>query len=387
MTWITMNELSLRGKKVLIREDLNVPLNANGSIADDHRIQASLETLQLALRQGAKVLVMSHLGRPVEGVFEEKCSLQVVAHRLAELLGRPVPLVREWIPDDSGATSIPPLADGDIVLLENVRFHPGEKADNPDLSQRMASLCDIFVMDAFASAHRAQASTHGVARFAPIACAGPLLSREITALNQAIQNPKRPVITLIGGAKIGTKLGLLQHLIQQSDRLLVGGGIANTLLLAKGIAIGKSLVDRDLLAEAQTLLQQAEKAGRPIPLPRDVVLTKAIQPGAALRVCPVSEIGEDELIADIGPQTFHDYQVILQSAQTTIWNGPFGIAEIPEFATGTQKIIETIAESQSYSLVGGGDTVAALHRSGLSKQISYISTGGGAFLTYLEGKP
>ncbi|MGC9199775.1 MAG: phosphoglycerate kinase [Acidobacteriaceae bacterium] len=386
MTWITMQELALRGKRVLIREDLNVPIQADGSIADDHRIQASLATLQKALQQGARILVMSHLGRPIEGKFVPKFSLQVVADRLTQLLGQPVPLVRDWVPTGNSASTIPSLADGDLVLLENVRFNVGEKADDPSLGRSMASLCDIYVMDAFASAHRAQASTHAVAQFAPTACAGPLLVQETTALDQAIRAPNRPVVTLIGGAKIGTKLGLLRRLLDQSDQLLVGGGIANTLLLASGVSVGKSLAEPDLVSEAQQLLRAAEEKGHPIPLPQDVVVTKELRNGSTTRLCAVSEIAADDIIADIGPQTCALYQKSLRSAQTIIWNGPFGVSEIPAFATGTKRIMEMIAESQAYSLVGGGDTVAALHREGLANQISYISTGGGAFLTYLEGK-
>jgi len=386
MTWITMAELPLQGKRVLIREDLNVPLNANGSIADDTRIRASVETLQMALQHGAKVQVLSHLGRPQEGAFDPGFSLQVVATRLAQLLDKPVPLVRDWLPGQENHNVLTSQGDGEIYLLENVRFNVGEKADDPTLARQMASLCDIFVMDAFATAHRAQASTHGVAQFAPIACAGPLLCREIAALDKAIKDPKRPLVTLIGGAKIHTKLQLLRHLVEFSDRVLVGGGIANTLLLARGIQIGESLAEPDFLPQAKELLQFAENLHRPIPLPVDVVIAEELRGQVSSRVSSISQIGPKDRIGDIGPLTIASYQNILRSANTIVWNGPFGVAEVPAFATGTNSLIQTITQSEAYSLLGGGDTVAALNRSGLAHKISYISTGGGAFLTYLEGK-
>ncbi|HMV71431.1 MAG TPA: phosphoglycerate kinase [Pseudomonadales bacterium] len=371
-----MTELDLRGKRVLIREDLNVPVK-DGRVGSDARIVAALPTIRRALDAGARVLVMSHLGRPKAGASDEEnaaFTLVPVATRLGELLGRPVPLLRDWL----DGVQIEP---GALALAENVRFVKGEKQDDEALARRMAALCDIYVMDAFATAHRAEASTHGVARFAPIACAGPLLAAELAALGKVLRAPARPLVAIVGGSKVSTKLTVLDTLATKVDHLIVGGGIANTFLAAAGLPIGRSLVEADLLDEAKRLMTRTE-----IPLPEDVVVATALAEDAVATVKSVTEVGADEMILDIGPRTAARFAKLLTEAGTILWNGPLGVFEIEQFAGGTRVIAEAIAASNAFSLAGGGDTLAALEKFGVGERISYTSTGGGAFLEYVEGK-
>jgi len=375
-----MTDLDLRGKRVLIRADLNVPME-QGKITSDARIRASLPTIRQALDKGAaKVMVMSHLGRPKEGVYEEQYSLAPVAKRLEELLGRPVKLVKDWL---DGSWQQEP---GEVVLLENVRFLPGEKADDPELGKKMAALCDVFVMDAFATAHRAEASTHAVAKFAPEVCAGLLLMKELNALRQALEHPKRPLLAIVGGAKVSTKLGVLETLAQKVDQLIVGGGIANTFLAAQGLKIGKSLYEPELVPQAKRILEQAKARGAEIPLPVDVVVAKELSPLAKAEVKAITQLAEDDLILDIGPKTAEHYAALIHSAGTIVWNGPVGVFEIDQFGAGTRKIAEAIAKSSAFSIAGGGDTLAAIEKYGVGEGIDYQSTAGGAFLEFLEGK-
>ena len=371
-----MTELDLRGKRVLIREDLNVPVK-DGRVGSDARIVAALPTIRRALDAGARVLVMSHLGRPKAGASDEEnaaFTLVPVATRLGELLGRPVPLLRDWL----DGVQIEP---GALALAENVRFVKGEKQDDEALARRMAALCDIYVMDAFATAHRAEASTHGVARFAPMACAGPLLAAELAALGKVLRAPARPLVAIVGGSKVSTKLTVLDTLATKVDHLIVGGGIANTFLAAAGLPIGRSLVEADLLDEAKRLMTRTE-----IPLPEDVVVATALAEDAVATVKSVTEVGADEMILDIGPRTAARFAKLLTEAGTILWNGPLGVFEIEQFAGGTRVIAEAIAASNAFSLAGGGDTLAALEKFGVGERISYTSTGGGAFLEYVEGK-
>jgi phosphoglycerate kinase len=370
---LKMMDLNLAGKRVLIREDLNVPIQ-EGKISSDARIVAALPTIREALKQKAKVLVMSHLGRPEEGKVEAKFSLAPVAIRLSELLQQPVRLISDW----SQANNI---AEGEVALLENVRFNIGEEKDDADLSKRLAALCDIFVMDAFATAHRAQASTVGVAKFAPVACAGPLLTQELTALARAIAQPARPLLAIVGGAKVSSKLTVLNVLAEKVDQLILGGGIANTFLCAAGLPIGKSLHEPELLSEATALMKKSV-----IPLPTDVVVAKEFSASAQPTLKKVEEVSADDIILDIGPQTAASYSKLIHAAATIVWNGPVGVFEWPAFASGTQEVATAIAQSQAYSLAGGGDTISAIEHFGLVEKISYISTGGGAFLEFLEGK-
>jgi phosphoglycerate kinase len=375
-----MTDLDLRGKRVLIRADLNVPME-QGKITSDARPRASLPTIRQALDKGAaKVMVMSHLGRPKEGVYEEQYSLAPVAKRLEELLGRPVKLVKDWL---DGSWQQEP---GEVVLLENVRFLPGEKADDPELGKKMAALCDVFVMDAFATAHRAEASTHAVAKFAPEVCAGLLLMKELNALRQALEHPKRPLLAIVGGAKVSTKLGVLETLAQKVDQLIVGGGIANTFLAAQGLKIGKSLYEPELVPQAKRILEQAKARGAEIPLPVDVVVAKELSPSAKAEVKAITQLAEDDLILDIGPKTAEHYAALIHSAGTIVWNGPVGVFEIDQFGAGTRKIAEAIAKSSAFSIAGGGDTLAAIEKYGVGEGIDYQSTAGGAFLEFLEGK-
>lgn len=367
-----MEELVLTGKRVLIREDLNVPI-ATGKVASDARISAALPTLKAALDQGAQVILMSHLGRPEEGKFDPAFSLLPVARRLSELLGEEVPL----LPDLDGAQK----TDARIALLENVRFLPGEKADDPGLAARMAALGDIFVMDAFATAHRAQASTHGVAKFAPVACAGPLLAAELDALGRALENPRRPLIAIVGGSKVSTKLTVLNKLATLADRVLAGGGIANTFIAAAGHATGGSLVETGLLEAARNLAQQVE-----IPLPVDVMVGRRIDAGETALVRAITEVRDDEMILDIGPETARRWKALLANAGTILWNGPVGVFEFDQFGEGTRVLAEAVASSEAFSIAGGGDTLAAIDKYGVGDGISYISTGGGAFLEFVEGK-
>ena len=378
MTVLRMTDLDLRDKRVLIREDLNFPVE-DGVISSDARIRAELPSLRAAVGAGARVIVMSHLGRPKEGEFSAEDSLAPVAARLGELLGQPVRLQRDWL---DGVECAP----GEVVLCENVRFNKGEKNDDETLARRMAALCDIFVMDAFGTAHRAEASTHGVARFAPIACAGPLLVAELGALSLALAQPARPLVAIVAGSKVSTKLTVLESLLGKVDKLIVGGGIANTFLAADGIAIGKSLYEPDMLDTARALLAQAVARGAEIPLPTDVVVAEAFSPTAVATVRPVGEVRPDELILDIGPQTAARFAGLLAGAGTILWNGPVGVFEFDPFGGGTETLAKAIAASPAFSLAGGGDTLAAIEKYGVASGISYISTGGGAFLEFVEGK-
>jgi phosphoglycerate kinase len=373
-----MLDLNLTGQRVLIREDLNVPVEG-GVITSDARIRASLPTIRAARDAGARVMLLSHLGRPKEGEFSAENSLAPVAARLGELLGAPVRLVRDWLDGIECAA-------GEVVLCENVRFNKGEKKDDEGLSRRMAVLCDIFVMVAFGTAHRAEASTHGVARFAPIACAGPLLVGELDALERALANPARPLVAIVAGSKVSTKLTVLESLLSKVDQLIVGGGIANTFLAATGVAVGKSLHEPDMLDTARALLAQAKAKGTSIPLPTDVVVAKEFSPTAVATTRAVEAVAADELILDIGPSTARSLATLLQSAGTILWNGPVGVFEFDSFAGGTRVIAEAIAASSAFSLAGGGDTLAAIEKFGVESGISYISTGGGAFLEFVEGK-
>lgn len=368
-----MRDLDLAGKRVLIREDLNVPLK-DGRVSSDARIRAALPTIRSALDAGAKVLLMSHLGRPTEGEFDTAFSLAPVAEHLAGLLGRPVRLVDDW----RGGVD---LAEGEVALLENVRFNPGEKKDDETLAKAYAALCDVFVMDAFGTAHRAQASTHGVAKFAPVACAGPLLAGELDALEKALSNPARPMVAIVGGSKVSTKLTVLETLATKVDQLVVGGGIANTFLAASGKPVGKSLCEQDLVPAARELMAKTE-----IPLPVDVVTGKEFSESAVAEHKAAEEVTDDDMIFDIGPQASAAIADILKAAGTILWNGPVGVFEFDQFAGGTGALSEAIADSAAFSLAGGGDTLAAIDKFGIADKVSYISTGGGAFLEYVEGK-
>lgn len=377
MPLIKMRDLDLAGKRVLIREDFNVPL-ADGEITSDVRIRAALPTIRAALEAQATVVLMSHLGRPTEGETPEELSLDPVARRLTELLGMDVPLVSEWA---GGVEDVP----GQICLLENVRFLKGEKACDDDLSKRMAALCDVFVMDAFGTAHRAQASTVGVARYAPVACAGPLLVGELAALGRALDDPQRPVIAVVGGSKVSTKLTVLDSLANIVDQLIVGGGIANTFIAAEGHKVGKSLYEADMLEIASNLSSNADDRAE-IPLPVDVVVAHEFSAGATATVKAIEDVDDDELILDIGPQTANNFAAIIENAGTVIWNGPVGVFEYDQFGAGTKRLADAIATSSAFSVAGGGDTLAAIDKYGVADDISYISTGGGAFLEFVEGK-
>jgi phosphoglycerate kinase len=379
MPVLEMTGLDLAGKRVLIRQDLNVPLS-DGVITSDQRIKASLPTIQHCIDAGARVMIMSHLGRPEEGNPEPRFSLQPVADYLANALGQPVSLISDYL------EQAPAMAAGEVVLLENVRFNPGEKADDEDLSRQYAALCDIFVMDAFGTAHRAQASTHGVGKFAPLACAGPLLAAELDALGKALHEPASPVVAIVGGAKVSTKLTVLESLSGIVDQLIPGGGIANTFIAAAGYNVGKSLVELDLIPQAKRLMQQAKERGRDIPIPVDVVCGKEFSATAVATIKPVDQVEDDDMIFDIGPQTSIRFAEILQQAATIVWNGPVGVFEFDQFAEGTRSLARSIAASAAFSIAGGGDTLAAVDKYGIADQISYISTGGGAFLEFLEGK-
>ncbi len=387
MNVITLDSLCrqgvLRGKRVLIRSDLNVPLDDRGRITEDTRIRASVPAIRAALDAGAAVMVTSHLGRPREGVLTPADSLAPVGERLAELLGRPVPLLTDWTHGVS-------VAPGAVVLLENCRTNPGEKSDQEELSRRIAALCDVYVNDAFGTAHRAEATTHGVARFAPIACAGPLLAAEIEALGRALGDPRRPLVAIVAGSKVSTKLTILNNLAQKVDRLIVGGGIANTFLLAAGLPIGKSLAEADLVAECRKVIATLEQKGATLPLPMDVVVATRFAADAPATVRRADDVRADELILDVGPQTSAHLARIVQQAGTIIWNGPLGVFEFDAFAQGTHDLAMAIASATangSFSIAGGGDTLAAIAKYHIGESVSYISTGGGAFLEFLEGKP
>ena len=373
MTVKLMTDLDLAGKRVLIREDLNVPIK-DGVVTSDARIRAALPTIRHALAAGAKVMVMSHLGRPTEGEYNQNYSMATVAKRLGDLLGRTIPVEQSWT---NGLNQ----ADGELVMLENVRFNPGEKKNDDTLAKGYAKLCDVFVMDAFGTAHRAQASTHGVAKFAPVACAGPLLAKELDALGRALAAPTPPIAAIVGGSKVSTKLMVLETLADKVDQLIVGGGIANTFLAAAGKPVGKSLCEPDLIPAAQALMKKVN-----IPLPTDVVVGKEFSPTAAARVVSVDDVAEDDMIFDIGPDSAKYLAGIIASMGTIIWNGPVGVFEFDQFGEGTKTISLAIAKSSGFSIAGGGDTLAAVDKYDITDQVSYISTGGGAFLEYVEGK-
>jgi len=373
-----MVDLDLSGKRVLIRQDLNVPVK-NGKVTSDIRIQASVPTIEKALAAGAAVMLLSHLGRPVEGQYDEASSLKPVAERLSVLLDKPVRLEKDWL---DGIV----IAPGEVVLCENVRFNVGEEKNSDELGKKMATLCDVFVMDAFGTAHRAQASTHSVAKFAPVVCAGPLLASELDALGKALETPAKPLVAIVGGSKVSTKLTVLKSLSEKVDQLIVGGGIANTFIAAAGFPVGKSLYEADLIEEAQRLIAAARQAGSDIPIPVDVVCAKEFSETAIATIKKVADVEADDLILDIGPDTAKQYAELLKSAGTIVWNGPVGVFEIEQFSHGTQTLATAIAESSAFSIAGGGDTLAAIDKYGINDQVSYTSTGGGAFLEFLEGK-
>lgn len=379
MTILSMSDLNLDGKKVLIRVDLNVPLE-DGKVSNTQRIEAILPTLKLAQEQNARIMLMSHLGRPKEGKFDPEFSLAPVAYTLSQLINYPVVFVEDWIDKDIA------VAKKEIILFENVRFLQGEKDNDPVLSEKMAKHCEIFVMDAFATAHRKEASTFGVAEFAPVSCAGPLLVRELNALKKIMEKPEHPLIAIVGGSKVSSKLVVLESLLEKVDVLIVGGGIANTFLAAQGYPVGKSLYEPELVAVAKQLLETAAKKGIKIPLPSDVVVAKELSKHTTSQIKSVRDVSSDDMILDFGPQTTHALQSEIKKAKTILWNGPIGVFEFDAFSKGTQALATAIAASTAYSVAGGGDTLAAIDKYQLAKQISYISTGGGAFLEYIEGK-
>lgn len=380
---LRMSELDLRGKRVLIREDLNVPQDEDGHITDATRIEASLPTIRQAMEMGGKVLVMAHLGRP-KGERNPKYSLAPVAERLTELLGTEVSLIEDWY--DQVPSEVENLGEGEVALLENVRFHPGDTENDEAFSKQMAALCDVYVNDAFGTAHRAQASTHGVAQYAPVAVAGPLLAKEIDSLTAALDNPRRPLVAIVGGAKVSGKLEVLKALSERVDQLIVGGGIANTFLLAEGCNIGGSLAEAELVDEARSVIEACRAKGAEVPLPTDVVVAKEFSEDAPVRTCAVEEVGDDEMILDVGPETAARFAELVKGAGTILWNGPLGAFELPQCAEGTRTLAHAIADSDAFSAAGGGDTLAAIAMTGTTERISYISTGGGAFLEWVEGK-
>ena len=376
---LKLADLDLKGKRVFIRADMNVPQDDAGAITDDTRIRASLQGIRMALDKGAAVMVTSHLGRPKEGEFSAADSLAPVAARLGELLERDVPLVRDW-------TDGVQVAPGEVVLLENCRFNKGEKKDDEALARKYAALCDVYANDAFGTAHRAEASTHGIARHAKVACAGPLLAAELDALGRALANPKRPLVAIVAGSKVSTKLTILKSLSQRVDQLIVGGGIANTFMLAAGLPIGKSLCEPDLAPEAKEIMVMMQARGAAVPIPKDVVCGKTFTADTAPAVKPAGAVEDDDMILDIGPQTAAAYAGLLREAGTIVWNGPVGVFEFDAFQNGTRALAEAIADSKGFSIAGGGDTLAAIAKYGVTDRIGYISTGGGAFLEFLEGK-
>ncbi len=369
----------LKGKRVFIRSDLNVPFNDQGEISEDTRIRASVPAIKLALEAGAAVMVTSHLGRSTEGVLNPEDSLAPVAKRLSELLGFEVKLIQNWV---DGVD----VKAGEVVLLENCRVNAGEKKNNEELAKKMAALCDVYVNDAFGTAHRAEATTHGIAKFAPVACAGPLLEAELTALGRALQEPKRPLVAIVGGSKVSTKLSILQSLATKVDQLVVGGGIANTFMLAKGLNIGKSLAEPDQVEQAKAVIDLMEQRGAGVPIPTDVVVAKEFSATATPTAKKATEIADDEMVFDIGVETAQTLADIIAKAGTIVWNGPVGVFEFDSFAAGTEKISRAIADSAAFSIAGGGDTLAAIAKFNISDKVGYISTGGGAFLEFLEGK-
>lgn len=378
MPIIKMSDLKLKNKRVLIREDLNVPLK-NGEITSDIRIRAAIPTIKQALKAGAKVMVMSHLGRPEEGVFEAQFSLAPIANRLSHLLKMEVPLIQHWVNGFS-------MGNHSVVLLENVRFNSGETDNNQELSKKIAHLCDVFVMDAFATSHRSEASTCGIIKYAPIACAGPLLVEELEALGNIMKKPKHPIVAIVGGSKVSTKLSLLDTLSQKVDTLIIGGGIANTFIAAEGYTVGKSLYEPDLIDEAERLTLNAKNRGAEIPIPTDIVVADKLSEDAESSIRLVSQVDDNEKILDIGPDTIKKLVGIIKKAKTILWNGPVGAFEVEQFASGTEAIAKAIADSKGYSVAGGGDTLAAIEKYHIADKIDYVSTGGGAFLSFLEGK-
>ncbi|MBI3716656.1 MAG: phosphoglycerate kinase [Betaproteobacteria bacterium] len=379
MKFQRLTDLDVRGKRVFIRADLNVPQDDAGHISDDTRIRASLPAIEFALKNGAAVMVTSHLGRPTEGEFKPEDSLAPIAARMSELLQRTVPVVQNWV----DGVSVPP---GQVVLLENCRINKGEKKNSDELAQKMAALCDIYANDAFGTAHRAEATTHGIAKFAKVACAGPLLAAELDALGKALAAPKRPMVAIVAGSKVSTKLTILKSLAAKVDQLVVGGGIANTFLLAKGFPIGKSLAEPDLLNEAREIIAMMEARGAAVPIPVDVVCGKAFAADAAAVTKMAKDVQADDMIFDIGPETAKTLAAIMHGAGTIVWNGPVGVFEFDQFGGGTKSLAEAIAASDAFSIAGGGDTLAAIAKYGITDKVSYISTGGGAFLEFLEGK-
>lgn len=379
MSFIKLTDLDLAGKRVLIRADLNVPVK-DGKVTSDARIAASMPTIEHCAKAGAKVMVMSHRGRPEEGVVDEENSMQPIADDMSAKMGKPVRLIKGYL--DGGFD----VADGEVVLFENVRFNKGEKKDNEELAKKYAALCDVFVMDAFGTAHRAQASTHGVGVYAPTACAGLLLAEELDALNKALAAPARPMVAIVGGSKVSTKLTVLDSLSQKVDQLIVGGGIANTFIAAAGHNVGKSLYEADLVEEAKRLMEAAKAKGGEIPVPVDVVVGKEFSETAEATIKKVDEVADDEMIFDVGPETAQQYAGMLKSAGTIVWNGPVGVFEFDQFGAGTKALGMAIAESDGFSLAGGGDTIAAIQKYDIYDRVSYISTAGGAFLEFLEGK-
>ena len=379
MSVIKMTDLNLAGKRVLIRQDLNVPIK-DGKVTSDKRILASLPTIEMAMNAGAKVMVMSHLGRPVEGEYDEAFSMIPVGEHMAALLGHNVEMVKDWV------NGVGEIRNGEVVLCENVRFNAGEKSNDDELAKKMAALCDIYVMDAFGTAHRAQASTHGVAKYAAVACAGPLLVGELEALGKALDNPQRPMAAIVGGSKVSTKLTVLESLSGIVDQLIPGGGIANTFIAASGFNVGKSLYEADLVPEAKRLMEAAKAKGGEIPVPTDVVVGKEFSESTEAVVKQVDEVADDDMIFDIGPDTAARFAGMMESAGTIVWNGPVGVFEFDQFGEGTRTLGLAIAESDAFSIAGGGDTLAAVDKYGISDRVSYISTGGGAFLEFLEGK-
>ncbi len=380
MKFLRMTDLPLSGKRVFIRADLNVPQDDAGAITDDTRIRASIPAIEFALKQGAAVMVTSHLGRPTEGALKPEDSLTPIAARMAQILGRKVPLITNWT---EGGFSVAP---GEVVLLENCRVNRGEKKNDEALAKKMASLCDIYVNDAFGTAHRAEATTHGIARFAPIACAGPLMAAELDALAAALEKPKRPLVAIVAGSKVSTKLTILRSLAEKVDQLIVGGGIANTFMAAKGLPIGKSLAEMDLLDEARAIMQMMEARGASVPIPEDVVVANEFSAQARANKVTADQFAADDMILDIGPKTAARLASIISNAGTIVWNGPVGVFEIPQFAGGTKMLAAAIAHSPAFSIAGGGDTLAAIAKFDIAPQVGYISTGGGAFLEFLEGK-